>query len=266
MENFKSMYESYMEFSEKTFLLGEDTPKELSKTIECLIDNFLYTYSYLGLAAEDFFSIKELKIKLLEGITSLKNYASLSDEQRWWGISLIYFKIATTNHNIYFLDGVIDTLLDKLHDLSEEELVEYCNEMNDACGSLIGFDLRIRPSCNNNNKTYISEILFKTAKNKDRVVSILKENFTLKEVTSDAVFREQIIISNFHVNKDPWMCVFDIFAGQILAITESTLSDLVIKEDLPSAIEIALLDLLSNSEHIPRNLSSICEEIASVIE
>lgn len=267
MSKFQNMYETYLKFNEKTFLLGDSTPKSLTnQETEGLIEQFLYTYSYLGLTSDEFLSIKELKQLLFDKITSIKNYASLSNEQLWWGISLLYFKIATTYHKIYFLDGVIDTLLDKLHDLSKEDLTFYCNTLNDTCGMLIGYDLRIRPSCDENKKAYISDIQFKTIQHKAEIINILKQNFTLRDVTSDEVFREQIIINSFNVLQDPWMSVFDILSGQILAITDSALSNLVIKDDLASAVEIALLDLLSNSERIPDNISKISEDIAELIK
>lgn len=269
MNKFQQMYSEYLDFNESTlFLIGDNTPDNIdSLELDKLIEKFLYTYSFLGLSSSTLFTIDNVKTILSERISNLKNFNKLNHIQRWWGLSLCYLEMATSYYEVKFLDHAIKTLLNKIHTLNENELILYCNEINEVCSTMICFELRLRPSCNNNKKAYISELMFNITSNKDLILDSLKSNFSLTEVMNDEVFKEQLTVSAITDHSySSWDCVFDIFTSIVITNAESPFNkDFMIGDGISHIVETSLLNLLSNCDNIPDNISNISDDISLIL-
>lgn len=267
MNELNDIYNKHKECNGIFYLLGTHTPSDVEEyDTEELIKYFLYTYSSLGLTSTEIISIKELECKLFSELNSLKFYNTLTNKQKWWGLSLIYLRIGAEYYQFNFFYNMLTTLIDKLIYLSIDDLPIYCNIMNDTLGNNVGYELRIRPSCDNNKESYISETYLKLTIHRDEIIDLFKKSLSLECMINDDVINEKETLDQIGFQYDPWFIVFDIFVGQILIGLESPIANEIIKNDLPSAVEIALLNLMSNSNQLPNCLDSISKEISTYLK
>ena len=266
MEKLLRIYNEHIDSNETYYLLGISHQKGIenyddSKLIEC----FLYTYSNLGLSACEILSIENLKTRLYNDLQKLSNQM-LTTPEKWWCLCLIYLKIGAEYYNLSFFRTTIETLLDKSSTLSLAELGRYCNIINDTLSNAIGFDLRIRPSADNNKSVYISKVYLSLTSKSKEIIDILKTNLSLDELTNIEVSKEHQLLNQIGFDYNPWTTVFDIFVGQILVTLDSPISKMNDTDNYLNVVEIALLNLSSEAKIIPANLQIASEKISKFLK
>lgn len=267
MKKLIDTYDKHLELGETYYLLGVSYPKGIANyTEEKLIQHFLYTYSHLGLSAIEIFSIEKLKERLIHDLQSINNYSKLCNKKKWWCLSLIYLKIGTEYYSLTFFTSAIQTLLDMASSLSYSDLAKYCNIMNDCMSNIIGFELRIRPSKDNNKSTYISKSYLNITSNSNKIIEIFKEFLTLESMMNDEVQKELELLKCIDCEFDSWAVVFDIFVGQLLVSLDSPIIHIGGSNKYENATESALLNLTSRNETIPPHLHIVCKKIATFLE
>lgn len=267
MEKLMNTYKKYLELGETYYLLGLSSPKGIANyTEEKLIKHFLYTYSHLGLSSMEVLSIERLKERLNNDLQKLNNYTKLCNKKKWWCLSLLYLKIGAEYYNLIFFTTVINTLLDRAHNTSTSELAKYCNTINDCMSNSIGFELRIRPSKDNNKSTYISKAYLNLTTNSNKIIEIFKEFIPLESMINDDVQKEQLLLKSIGCEFDMWHVVFDIFVGQLLVSLDSSIINISNSNKYENATESALLNLTSRTESLPKNLNIVCKKVATFFE
>lgn len=267
MKKMIDTYDKHLELGETYYLLGTSSPKMINNySEEKLIQQFLYTYSHLGLSSMEILSIDKLKERLSHDIQNLNGYDKLCNKKKWWCLSLLYLKIGTEYYNLAFFTSTIDTLLDKANNLSSKELAKYCNTINDCMSNIIGFDLRIRPSKDNNKSTYISRAYLNITSNTNKIIEIFKEYLTLESMMNDEVQNEQELLKTIGCEFDLWDVVFDIFVSQLLVSLDSPVVNIGDSNKYENATESALLNLTSRNETLPPNLNIVCKKVAIFLD
>lgn len=240
-------------FSEPApFYLGKITPTIKEVSLDNIIDEFLYYYSFLSYYTIEGLDIYQLKKDLLCTINTIEKRKNikLSEKHIWWLLALDYMRFLGDRHELYLIIDTTTTLINKIDLLSEEELIEYANLLNNSLYTEIGEGLRVRPllAKDIHSDSIIEHKYFeKWIGLKDSVLSIIQSELDKKDFTNKLLNRELDVLNTLNIKFDEWDIFYEIFISHIVALTcpEDENNDIDIDlYSLESAISVTLAKLI----------------------
>lgn len=215
-----SMYET-----KKTLFLGK-TPTHIHQ--EQILDYFLYTFEFVWTAPtyEQYRDNIRGHFKGLLDEVKAKHEEELTIGQEWWSLILLSLKDLAGAENFSYSTKTIQFLLDKITALSNEELEDYANSLNNVFYDEMPDILSLRP-------LEVEELRSDASQNDTLLSYFLDRREAFQDVFETMLVREDInmmYMNELSVNPDGineqftdfWNTYFEIFTGFSISMFDLT--------------------------------------------
>lgn len=211
-----SIYET-----KKSCYLGK-APTHIEK--DKLVEYFLYTFEFIWTSPAYEANKESILSRFKQRLSELrkKNESPLSLAHEWWALGLFALKDLVEFENRFFAVETIQYLLNRLHTLSEEELEDYINSLNNVLADEVPDVLSIRPleiqplqsDADQNDK-----VLAYFLESKEPFLSVFKKHLVQKDIES--LYINQLAVNDKKMNyqfTNFWNSYFEIFVGFSLSM------------------------------------------------
>ncbi|PLS19653.1 hypothetical protein CVD28_04350 [Bacillus sp. M6-12] len=202
--------------SKKIRFLGE-TPTHIEQ--EKVLDYFLYTFEFIWTApAYDIYkdSIPVHFKNLLDELKA-RQEQPLTLGQEWWALVLLALKDLAEAEKYAYPTETIQFILNRIHTLTDSELEDYCNSINNAFYDEMPDVLSIRPlevqkvhSDAYQNDFVLAYFLDK----KEAFLNVFQKH--MKEKDIEKMYINQLTVNKKEINEqftDFWNTYFEIYTG-----------------------------------------------------
>ncbi|WCK56959.1 hypothetical protein PP175_27600 (plasmid) [Aneurinibacillus sp. Ricciae_BoGa-3] len=242
--------------SVKIRFLGE-APQHIKE--EDLLDYFLYTFEMVWVAPVFDGYRNKIRTHFEELLTKLrKRHPHLSVQKQWWSLVLIALQDFAEKDSFPYAHQTIGKLLNSLDEMNEEELTDYCNDINHSFSNELPEVIGIRPSEVENlqSDSYQNDYpLAYLLDRKDKFITLFAQHLEQKDIKPLFIGRVTVKEINREKFTDFWKTYFDIFVGYSLSMLEMmNQSTTVTEEEIQSFVRQSNMVFLINSV---KNVSKI---------
>lgn len=257
-----SMYET-----KKLLFLGK-TPTHIHQ--EQILDYFLYTFEFVWTAptyGQYRENIRGHFKGLIDEVKS-KHEPELTIGQEWWSLVLLALKDLAGAENFSYSTKTIQFLLDKITSLSDEELEEYANAINNIFYDEMPDVLSLRPleieelrSDASKNDKFLAYFL----ERRDRIQSIFEDMLVREDI--EMMYMNELAVNEHGVNEqftDFWNTYFEIFTGFSISMfamaSQAPQKDKAFREQVLKEVNLVfLIASVKNNSKIDELNSKLCD-------
>lgn len=215
------MYES-----KKSRFLG-DTPTHISKGQ--LFDYFLYTFEFLW-TSPTYDTYKEsISVHFKRRLDALKDKQEkpLTIGQEWWALVFFALKDLAESERYAYSTETIQFIINRIHILSDDELENYANSINDVLYDEVPDILVIRPlevEKLNSDAYQKGKVLAYFLERKEEFLLTFKKHLEEKDI--EKMYINQLALNDKAINEpftDLWRSYFEMFTGYSIAMFDMVL-------------------------------------------
>ena len=253
--------------SRKILFLGQ-TPTHIKK--EQILDYFLYTFEFVWTAPtyeQHRDNIRGHFKGLLDEVKA-KHEQELTIGQEWWSLVLLSLKDLAGAENFSYSTKTIQFLLDKITTLSNEELEDYANSINNIFYDEMPDVLSLRP--------LEVEVLRSDASKNDKFLAYFldrREAFQsvfetmLEREDIEMMYMNELAVNEEGINEqftDFWNTYFEIFTGFSISMfdvaSQAPQKDRAFREQVLKEVNLVfLIASVKNNSKIDELNEKLCE-------